>query len=103
MPSQIPNIYLCSLSNTKSFEVDMLSEANDTVLIMPANTIVTEDDVDPTGGQNHCTGCTFFQELFGVHYLGFGPSLPHPLSAVSQAAANKAINPLSLGYTFAGS
>jgi hypothetical protein len=29
--------------------------------------------------------------------------LPHPLSAVSQAAANKAINPLSLGYTFAGS
>lgn len=97
----IPNTYLCSITNANSFEVDILSEVNDTILNMPANTTVTEDDVDPSGSQNHCTGCTFFQELFGIRYLGFGPILPHELSAVSQMAADRAINPLSLGRTFA--
>jgi hypothetical protein len=97
----VPNTYLCSITNANSFDVDILSEVNDTILNMPANTTVTEDDVDPTGSQNYCTGCTFFQELFGIRYLGFGPILPHELSAVSQMAADKAINPLSLGRTFA--
>jgi hypothetical protein len=97
----VPNTYLCSITNVNSFEVDLLSEVNDTILKMPANTTVTEDDVDPSGSQNHCTDCTFFQELFGIRYLGFGPILPHELSAVSQMAADRSINPLSLGRTFA--
>jgi hypothetical protein len=97
----VPNTYLCSITNANSFDVDILSEVNDTILNMPANTTVSEDDVDPTGSQNHCTGCTFFQDLFGIRYLGFGPILPHELSAVSQMGADRAINPLSLGRTFA--
>ena len=91
-----------SITNANSFEVDILSEVNnDTILTIPANTTVTEDYVDPAGSQNHCTDCTFFQELFGTHYLGFGPLLSHELSAVSQVAGDRAIKPLSLGYTFA--
>ena len=97
----VPNTYLCSITNANNFEVDILSEVNDTILNMPASATVTEDDIDPSGSQNHCTGCTFFQELFGIRYLGFGPILPHELSAVSQMAADRSINPLSLGRTFA--
>ncbi len=97
----VPNTYLCSITNANNFEVDILSEVNDTILNMPASATVTEDDIDPSGSQNHCTGCTFFQELFGIRYLGFGPILPHELSAVSQMAADRSINTLSLGRTFA--
>ena len=59
----VPNIYLCSITNANNFEVDILSEVNDTILKMPANTTVTEDDVDPSGSQNHCAGCTFFSRI----------------------------------------
>ena len=93
--------HISSITNANSFDVDILSEVNDTILNMPASATVTEDDIDPSGSQNHCTGCTFFQELFGIRYLGFAPILPHELSAVSQMAADRAINPLSLGRTFA--